>query len=171
MPILAQKLQEFNKKTLSAIYFHLINLSKNAEILVLNSYGGWKPAMIITPAGEQKQLACFERDDKTSAQASCSINWKNQLFIFGGFLDPNTNSESDVKQTKRQISRLVGNRLEYVRKLPFDHDRGTCSVMASKYVFLCFSAEGFKGVSIDFDVAENLSQASPYIFSTFCFCK
>ena len=97
-------------------------------ILVLNSNNGWKPALLLNSEGEQKELACFERDDTmTEAYASCSINWNNQLFIFGGNSD------------KRQISRLTGHKLERIGTLLFDHYQGSCSMMANKHIFLCFS--------------------------------
>ena len=96
-------------------------------ILVLNSFGGWKPAMLLNSEGEQKELACFERDDTTEAYNSCSINWNNQLFIFGGISD------------KRQISRLTGHKLEKVGTLDFVHYFGACSVMNNRFIYLCFN--------------------------------
>ena len=98
-------------------------------ILVLNSRHGWKPAMLLNSAG-QKELACFERDDTTEAYGSCSINWKNKLFIFGG------------KDNARQISRLTGQKLERVGSLDFDHVLGACSIMKTKFIYLCFSYGG-----------------------------
>ena len=96
-------------------------------ILVLNGYDGWKPAMLLSSAGEQKELACFERDDTTEAFQSCSINWNNQLFIFGGRSD------------KRQISQLTGHKLEKVGSLDFDLFNGACSVMNNRLIYLCFN--------------------------------
>ena len=43
------------------------------SILVLNSYSGWQPAMLLNSEGEQEELACFEREDTTEAYYSCSI--------------------------------------------------------------------------------------------------
>ena len=83
--------------------------------------------MLINLEGEQKELSWFERDNDTEAFNSCSINWKNQLHIFGGYKE------------KRQISRLSGYRLERIGSLAFDHYMGACSVMANKFIFLCFS--------------------------------
>ena len=83
--------------------------------------------MLINSEGEQKELSCFERGARTEAYYSCSINWKNQFHVFGGFYQ------------KRQISRLSGYRLELIGNLAFAHSFGTCSVMANQLIFLCFN--------------------------------
>ena len=113
----------------SFIITNLIYQAIKDSILVLNSRSGWKPAMILRFSGEQQELACFERDDTTEAYASCSITWNNQLFIFGGL------------NNRRQISRLTGHKLERVGYLSFDHSNGACSVMANKFIFLCFNSD------------------------------
>ena len=107
--------------------------NNKTTLLVLSSYDGspkvirWKPAMLINSAGEQKTLTCFGRDIKTEAEFSCSLNWQNQLFIFGG------NTE------KRQISTLIGYKLKRVGDLAFDLRFGACSVMNNHYIYLCFN--------------------------------
>ena len=83
--------------------------------------------MLVGLDGNQEELTCFEPDSNTEADYSCPLNWKNQLFIFGGFFET------------RQISRLSGHKLERVGDLLFDLDSGACSVMANQIVFLCFS--------------------------------
>ena len=82
--------------------------------------------MLINSKDEQKELSCFERDDKTDAYGSCSVNWRNQFHVFGGFNE------------KRQISRLNDYRLERIGSLAFDHGHGACSVMANQFIFVCF---------------------------------
>ena len=86
---------------------NLVFQEKNKKILVLNSQYGWKPAMLINSAGEQKKLTCFERDGDTEAYYSCSITWKNQFHVFGGY------------SYFRQISRLNGYKLERIGSLDF----------------------------------------------------
>ena len=54
------------------------------------------------------------------------VNWKNQLFIFGGSTE------------QRQVSRLSGYKLERIGDLSFDHQYGACSNMENQYIFLCF---------------------------------
>lgn len=106
---------------------------KNETILVLNSSrNGWKPAMLINIEGEQEELACFERDQNTEAHDACSIKWRNQMHIFGGF------------GMKRQISKLNGFKLEGIGRLSFGHKSGTCSVMNDQYIYLCFNSDDNK---------------------------
>ena len=83
--------------------------------------------MLLNSAGEQKELACFEPAE--SGENSCSVNWKNQLFIYGGTV------------WRNQITQLIGYKLEPKGTLPFEHFRGACSVMAEQYIFLCFPDE------------------------------
>ena len=96
------------------------------SILVLNSFGGWKPAMIVNGRGNQQKLDCFKKLGATEAYYSCALNWKNRLYIFGGWDEP------------RQISRLSGHTLERIGSLAFDHSFGACSVMGGE-IFLCFN--------------------------------
>ena len=118
-------------------FFTFVNVfnqsTKNTTILVLYSDppNGWSPAMLTNSAGEQEELTCFERDDKTYVYNSCFVTWNNQLFVFGGYMD------------NQQISRLTGHKLQRVGNLTFDHEVGACSVMANQYIFLCFSPEPF----------------------------
>ena len=99
-------------------------------ILVLNSNwnGKWKPALLINSEGRQRKLTCFEPDKKTEASDSCSINWQNQLYIFGG-------------GNKRQISKLNGHKLKRLGSLTFDHEDGGCSVMNNQFIYLCFGSD------------------------------
>ena len=99
---------------------------KDPILVLTGNAGGWEPALLLNSEGEKEELACFDRDNTTEAYASCSINWNNQLFIFGG------NTE------RRQISRLTGHKLERVGSLDFEHRQGSCSVMANKVIYLCF---------------------------------
>ena len=111
---------------ISRICFIFVNLKKDT-ILVLYSQYDWMPAMLVNSAGEKNKMKCFEPDSKTEAYDSCSVNWNNQLFIFGG------------RNEKRQISQLNGHKLVRVGSLTFDFTLGACSVMAKKIIFLCFS--------------------------------
>ena len=84
----------------------------------------WKPAVSIDLFGNRTEFQCFERDSNTEATA-CSITWDNKMHLFGGSLN------------RRQISRLSGLKLEYLKSLSFDHN-GACSVTKDA-IFLCFS--------------------------------
>ena len=116
----------------SFLYFcqyHQTDFEK--EILVLYDE---KSAVLVNSAGEKEELTCFEQDPATKASQSCSVNWHNQLFIFGG-----------INEFKRQISRLTGHKLERVKDLTFDLIQGACGVMANKDIFLCFHGLDFDG--------------------------
>ena len=91
----------------------------------------WLPAMLLKPDGQQEEWKCFEKDLTKEIYLSCSVNWQNQLYIFGG------------ESQKRQILRLTGHKLEYAGQLSFDHKMGACSVMADQYIFLCFGTTPF----------------------------
>ena len=58
--------------------------TEGSTVLVLNSNGGWQPAVLISEDGSQETLSCFDHDDGTLALWACSVNWENQLHIFGG---------------------------------------------------------------------------------------
>ena len=58
---------------------------------------------------------------------SCSLSWRNQFFVFGGF------------SQKRQISQLVGCELSRVGTLDFDHYYGGCTNVADDRMYLCFN--------------------------------
>ena len=109
------------------------SLAQNKTVLVLNSWNGWKPALLLDATGRQDELDCFSHDENAEAYQSCSLTWQNQLHIFGG----NSN--------RRQISRLSGYRLEFIGSLPFDHHLGACTNFADQKIFLCFNYYiGFK---------------------------
>ena len=72
------------------------------EVLVLGSDQereglGWKSAVVIDSAGEIFGVdSCFEADGGISIRKSCSVNLRNELYIFGG-----------SGQNARQVSRLM----------------------------------------------------------------
>ena len=103
--------------------------SCTAKVLILAGTTNWEPAMLINSNGEQEQLGCFQHDSNTQAYWACSVQWQNQMYIFGG----------SVSTTKRQISRLFGYKVERVGSLSFDYSNGGCSAMNNQYIFLCFS--------------------------------
>ena len=100
---------------------------RNSSVLVLNSNWdrSWKPAILINSNGNNEELSCFERDSNTEARGCCSVNWHNQMVIFGG------------RSEKQQISRLDGFKLKRIGSLKFDHSYGACSIMNNE-IYLCF---------------------------------
>ena len=73
-------------------------VAQNKTVLVLNSYRGWWPALLIDSNGRQEKVDCFTRDENSEAFHSCSLVWNNQFYVYGGFYNG------------RQISKLNGNR-------------------------------------------------------------
>ena len=107
--------------------------AQNKTVLVLNSLSehSWKPALLIDSTGRQEELDCFSYGDNTISYKSCSLVWKNHLYVYGG--------DSTFDETyDRQISRLNQYRLQRIGYLPFNFRAGTCTNMADRKFFLCF---------------------------------
>ena len=92
----------------------------------MSTYGG-KRAYSINLLGGYRKLD-FEFGENTEVYFSCSLEWKNQHYVFGG---------SNDKQG-RQISMVNHNRLERKGSLDFDFNIGGCSVLNQQTILLCF---------------------------------
>ena len=57
---------------------------------------------------------------------SCSLQWKNVHYIFGGHYE------------KRQVSMVSGNRLDRKGSLDFEFENGGCAVLDQNTIVLCF---------------------------------
>ena len=66
----------------------------------------------------------FAKD--TEVSRSCSAQWKNVYYVFGG------------KKEKRQVSSVIGNRLERKATLKFEFSRGGCTAVNEQTIVLCF---------------------------------
>ena len=99
---------------------------QNQTVLVLNSYQGWRPAVLIDSTGRQDVVECFTPSSKSEAYHSCSLTWRIEMFTFGGNDDA------------YQISKLVGYKLLRRGKLSFQFNYGTCTNMAGRKLFFCF---------------------------------
>ena len=91
----------------------------------------FKPAVMIDSAGNTQESTCFKHDCHTEAYASCSISWKNEMIIFGGYTE------------RRQISRLEDFKLKRIGSLNFDFFFGACSAMNNEFIYLCFPGDRF----------------------------
>ena len=81
--------------------------------------------MLINVIGQQKESTCFEQGE---VEESCSIHWQNELYIFGG------------RNEGRQIRKLIDHKLVVTSAtLKTDHYSFSCSVMANRFIFLCFN--------------------------------
>ena len=96
------------------------------EVLVLNTYSNNVP-IITNAAGRQDTDFDFAFGEGTEVVCSCSMTWKNELYIFGG------------GREMRQISKLVGCQLTKVGELDFDHYWGACANVADAKLYLCFN--------------------------------
>ena len=92
--------------------------------MAVNTRYGKKRAYLINIRGGFDHLD-FEFGSQTEIFYSCSVQWKNQYYVFGGWHE------------KRQVSVLNGNRLERKATLGFNYDNGACAVISEKTVVLC----------------------------------
>ena len=99
------------------------------SVLVLSTFEGYKPPVITDANGREDYNFLFRFAENTSAYGSCSLMFKNELYVFG----------SENGDFYRQISKLVGCQLRRVGNLDFDHNRGACTNFNDEKVFLCFN--------------------------------
>ena len=97
----------------------------------MNAVNGNKRVYSINPRGGYKQLD-FEFGNKTEVWFSCSLQWQNNYYVFGG------------ETERRQVSVVNGNRLERKGTLDFDFNGGGCTVLNQLTVVLCFDWDAFK---------------------------
>ena len=96
-------------------------------MLILNTNKAAIGPVLTNAAGREDRDFDFDIDEKSEVDHSCSMTWKNELFVFGG------------KNKKTQISKVTSCRLEPIGKLAFDHNFGDCVNVANIKVVLCFS--------------------------------
>ena len=73
------------------------------------------------------QQRSFEFGDDTEVFLSCSLQWKNQYYVFGGLNE------------KTQVSMVIDFRLERKGRLAFNFDIGGCTVLEQLIIVLCFT--------------------------------
>ena len=73
--------------------------------------------------GEEKHPT-ITYGEETEVGYSCSVTWKGELFIYGGWTE------------RTQISKLNGCKLERIGTLPFQHTEDTCANMNDEAIFL-----------------------------------
>ena len=115
---------------------YLQNVSQNfnfysSEVLILSTYKTASvpgvPVLTNAAAREDKDFN-FEIDEEVDVLNSCSLTWKNELYVFGGI------------KWHRQISKVTSCRLAPIGQLKFDHYYGDCANVAGNAIVLCFSA-------------------------------
>ena len=95
------------------------------DVLAINTRGGNKRAYSISLRGGY-ELLDFNFGYGTEVYFSCSLQWQNQFYVFGG------------KNEKKQVSVVNGNRLERKGTLDFDFSEGGCTVLNQSIIVLCF---------------------------------
>ena len=83
-----------------------------------------KHAYSINPRVGYEQLD-FQFDNNTEVYGSCSLQWHNHFYVFGG------------SNTPRQVSMVNGNRLERKATLAFHFREGACTIL-NQIIVLCF---------------------------------
>ena len=101
---------------------------------MLNTYSSSNVPIITNAAGREDRDFTFEFGVDTQVFCSCSLTWKNELYVFGG----------DSKRT--QISKLLGCQLSSIGHLSFNHYAGGCANVADAKLYLCFNDR-----SVDYD--------------------
>ena len=106
------------------------------DILAINTYKPWggvsnKLAYSINPHGGYNQVD-FKFGDDTEVHRSCSLQWQNRYYVFGGLY------EKDKKSQERQVSMVNGKRLERKATLDFNFEEGGCTVLNQITIVLCF---------------------------------
>ena len=83
--------------------------------------------MLTDDSGKDDRDVNFVIDDDVEVYQSCSLTWRGEHFVFGGW------------NKRNQIAKIVGCELKNVGELPFEHRYGGCANMADNRVYLCFS--------------------------------
>ena len=99
------------------------------EILAVCTYASSKRAYLINIINNMQggyQKIDFDFGEKTEVLYSCSLQWYNHFYIFGG------------KERNRQVSMVNGKRLERKGDLSFNFQSGGCTVINQQTVVLCF---------------------------------
>ena len=105
----------------------------NTSILVLNTWKTENIPLITDSTGKVEYAGTdfsFLYGSSTEAKFSCSISWRGEFYIFGGY----------YKTT--QIAKLNGCVLERVGSLAFIHYYGACSNVNDEWIYLCFNVIG-----------------------------
>ena len=124
---------------------------RTKEVLVLNTLYSDNVPIITNADGRQDIDFDFVFGEGTEVKYSCSMTWKNELYIVGG------------QSKERQISKLVGCELTLIGQLRFDHYNGGCANVADEKLYLCFdfeSADKCRVATSPMGVFEEINESS-----------
>ena len=99
----------------------------SSTVLILSTYKAESVPVLTNAAGREDKDFNFEIDAKAEVYHSCSLTWKNELYVFSGY------------NKKTQISKVQSCRLAPIGRLAFEHYMGDCVNVAGNAVVLCFN--------------------------------
>ena len=123
-----ESIQESTSASTSAQTTQTTPAADKNLVLILNTENPANIPIIVNSTGFVDRNFLFVYEKETTVYKSCALNWKNELFVFGG---------EGFGQT-RQLSKLIGYQLQRIGSLPFDHQFGSCTNMDNRKLFLCF---------------------------------
>ena len=100
----------------------------NTDILILNARQSFNVPVLTNASGKDDRDLNFVIDDGVEVYGSCSLTWRGEHFVFGGW------------NKRNQIAKIIGCELKSVGELPFSHYNGGCAKMADNRLYLCFNS-------------------------------
>ena len=94
-------------------------------ILVLNTRKSENKPLIIDGNGQSKEIG-FIYGTGTEVASACSVIWRGEMYVFGGYTH------------QRQISMVDQCQLTRIGDLPFNMYHGACAQRNDQEVFICF---------------------------------
>ena len=101
--------------------------TQSTSVLVLNRPLYDNVPILLDSSGLVNTNLTFTFGPGTDVNWSCSLNWRNEFYVFGG------------QERKSQVSKLNGCQLERIGSLPFNHDSGGCTNGNNEHIYLCFN--------------------------------
>ena len=129
-----------------------ISCSKGKTVLVLN-YDYYDKNIIepllVDADGRSDTRIQISFGEETEVHDSCSVTYRNRFYVFGGF------------NQKRQISEVTLCELRKIGTLDFDHDRGACSNVDDRQIYLCFDFNHIRQCRSAVDPLGNFTEIAP----------
>ena len=111
----------------------------------MNTFSSKNKPAVISDNGDVRFIDTFAYDDQTEVRAklfqieaiklkvnySCSVNFQNEMFIFGGMF------------IKDQISKVTGCSMTRIGTLDFDFNGGGCANFEDRSIILCVRGHYF----------------------------
>ena len=108
-----------------------VKIKKERTAFLVLSYYNEKNTPMITDIEGRSDSGLAERfsiETGTELVGSCSVNFRNEYYVYGGH------------SQRTQISKISSCSLKTIGQLPFNHYIGDCSVSNGK-VYLCFNVD------------------------------